>query len=146
MKKSLIVLSLVLLTNCVQNKSSEQLLGERVDSFATAFFNYQFKAAARYVDKASEKWLQYAATNVTQEDVDLLRAQKEGAAVNIDDILFTDPQETTAEIHITARHFLWHDSIGKPGSVINEGKFKFKAYLEEGHWDIRMEGLPQNEK
>ena len=78
---------LVLFAGCTQEKSSKQLLEERADSFSTAFFNYQFKEAMKHVDEESEKWLQYVATNVTQEDVDigigLLR-------INKHDVLHTD--------------------------------------------------------
>lgn len=137
---------LVLFAGCTQEKSSKQLLEERADSFSTAFFNYQFKEAMKHVDKESEKWLQYVATNVTQEDVDILRSQEEGASVSVDDIMFVDPQETNADIRITVHNFLWHDSIGKPGRIIDEAQFMLKAYQEGSDWRIRMEGLPQSGK
>lgn len=135
-----------LLISCTQNKSNEQMLEERADSFATAYFNYQFKEAKKHVDTPSEKWLQYAATNVTQEDVDILKKQENGASVTINDIIFSNMQETQADVHITVHNFLQHDSIGKSGQMIEDAKFILKAYQENGRWFIKMEDLPQSGK
>ena len=72
--------------------------------------------------------------------------QFKGASVSVDDIMFVDPQETNADIRITVHNFLWHDSIGKPGRIIDEAQFMLKAYQEGSDWRIRMEGLPQSGK
>ena len=43
-----------------------------VTAFAEAYFNYDFEKAKRMVTPESEKWLRFIASNITQEDIDLV--------------------------------------------------------------------------
>ena len=64
------------LWGCHEAKTSaEEKAMNRVAAFADAYFNYDFGEALKMVTPESEKWLRFAASNVTQGDVDLLNAQ-----------------------------------------------------------------------
>ena len=79
--------SLISLTSCDgPHKGEEDQLKETVDTFASAYFNWHYKDALQLVDSASRKWIIYAASNVHQADIDLLRAMPEGATFHIKDI------------------------------------------------------------
>ena len=139
-------MSLVLLTtSCIGNRDgSEEQLREAVDSFAVSYFNYDFMKARRFCTEESEKWLQYAASNVHQADIDILREQEEAASVNIEDLTITG--DSTARVRISVHHFLRMDTIGKAGRMTDEATYALKAMIRQGKWYIRMEDLPRSEK
>ena len=116
------------------------------DSFATYYFNWQFDKAARFATDSSKIWLRYAASQVHEADIELLR-EKEDAAVEIDEIVIDD--EETATAHITVRDFVRMDTIGTEGHLVEKASFVLQMERkaeERGNWKIRMEGLPQSEK
>ena len=116
------------------------------DSFATYYFNWQFHKAARFATDSSMIWLRYAASQVHEADIELLR-EKEDAAVDIEEIVIDD--EETATAHITVRDFVRMDTIGTEGHLVEKASFVLQMERkaeERGDWKIRMEGLPQSEK
>jgi len=142
-----IVLFLPLLFSACQTNSThnEEDLKDCVDSFATAYFNWQYKKSMPYCTQESERWLRYAASNVLQEDIDLLRAQAEGASHEIKGIDFHD-NDSTATAVITVRNFLQMDTIGTAGHMVQEATMQLPLVMRNGKWLVKMEGLPQNEK
>ena len=61
---SLLFIIPILLLSC-EHVGSEREARDDVDSFATAYYNWQFKAV-KYCTRTSEPWLHFAATNVHQ--------------------------------------------------------------------------------
>ena len=116
------------------------------DSFATYYFNWQFDKAARFATDSSMIWLRYAASQVHEADIELLR-EKEDAVVDIDEIVIDDEEKASA--HITVRDFVRMDTIGTEGHLVEKASFVLQMERkaeERGDWKIRMEGLPQSEK
>mgnify|MGYP007000016486 CR=1 FL=1 len=64
-----------------------------VDSFANNYFNWHFPKAVKYCTQESERWLRYAASNVNETDVELLRQKPEDASIEITDIDFGDDEQ-----------------------------------------------------
>ena len=117
-----------------------------VDSFATYYFNWQFYKATNFVTDSSQVWLSYAASQVHEADIELLR-EKEDATVEIEEINIDDSETPTARIKV--RDFLRMDTIGTEGHVVKEATFvlQLENTAQEGkEWKVRMEGLPQSEK
>lgn len=113
---------------------------EAVDSFSTAYFNWQFGKAIHYVDDGSARWLRYAAAQVTQEDVDSLRAMPEGASVEVEDVVYGD---SLAMATVEVSNFLAFDSIGKAPHVVGKAAYKLPVRRADGHWKVVLEGLPR---
>ena len=120
MKKSMIGLciavacmtaSIFSLSGCEPHEGSEDQLKADVDSFANYYFNWHFPKAVKYCTQESERWLRYAASNVNETDVELLRQKPEDASIEITDIDFGD-DETSATVTLTVHNFLQMDSIG----------------------------------
>lgn len=116
-----------------------------VDSFAIHYFNCQYKESLPFVTKGSQKWLYYAASQITLEDIETLQAQTESATHEVENIA-TKGKETSAQVSIHVNKFLQLDSIGRPGHFIEHATFTLKAVKENGKWKIKMEGLPQSER
>lgn len=130
--------------SCTSHEGSESQLKEDVDSFATYYYNWHFKQAARYCTPESEAWLRYAASNVHDADIDLLRQKNEDATVTIEDVDFQD--DTLAIVKLNVKDFLQMDTIGKPASHADEATFRLSMVIHEGKWKVRMGGLPQSER
>ena len=140
-----ILASAYTLTGCQSHQGDENQLENDIDSFATYYFNWQFPKTQKYCTQSSEPWLRYAASNVHQADVDLLRTKAEDATVEINDIDFGD-DEVSAIADITVRNFLQMDSIGEEAHLVEEADFLLPMCMEEGVWKVRMASLPQSGK
>ena len=116
-----------------------------VDSFSIYFFNYQFEKARRFVTPVSGKWLELAASNVIEEDLDVLIQQEEGATIEIESIAMSDT-DPTATVCVKVNNYLPLNKIGIPARMQEQGVFQLNAVESNGSWKIRMEGLPRSEK
>lgn len=111
------------------------------DSFSVAYFNWRFVDAQHFATKTSQRWLSYAASQVTQEDVDSLRKMLSGAETNVEDVDYKD--DTTAIAVVKVRGFLAMDSIGKAPRIIDEKKFTLPLSLVGDKWLVNLKGLPK---
>ena len=140
-----ILTSVYTLTGCQSHQGDENQLENDIDSFATYYFNWQFPKTLKYCTQSSEPWLRYAASNVHQADVDLLRTKAEDATVEINDIDFSD-DGANATVSITVYNFLQMDTIGQEAHLVEEADFLLPMCMEEGVWKVRMASLPQSGK
>ncbi len=143
--KSAMLLSLFLIACNGIHTNDEERLKDNVDSFATAYFNWQYKAALPFCTQESEQWLRYAASNVHQEDVDILRAQDEGASHEINEIVY-NKDDSTAYARITVRNFLQMDTIGTAGHIVKEAQIRIPLVVRNKKWLVKMEAPLQNER
>lgn len=95
----------------------------------------------KYCTKESERWLRYAASNVNETDVELLRQKPEDASIEITDIDFDD-DETSATVTLTVHNFLQMDSIGQDPQLIEQADFQLPMCMEKGLWKIKLDKLP----
>lgn len=145
----LIVLTIITLTttnsSCKQEPGSEEQLREHADSFAVNYFNWHFEQALRYCTPESEKWLRYAASNVHEEDVELLRNKEADAQVELGDIIYND-NDSIVTIETKVYDYLQMDSIGKAAHLVPESTFRLTMVKRSGKWLIRMESPLRSEK
>lgn len=136
-------MGLCMLAGCQVSEGSREQLTADVDSFATLYFNWRFPDALKYCTPESEQWIRYAASNVHQADVELLRNKGEDATVSIDDIQLSD-DETTAIASVTVSNFLQMDSIGQEAHLVGQACFQLSLAKDQGKWKIRMASLPRS--
>ena len=146
MKKCMFFVAAVLATASCQETPAQmdEEAGRKATAFATAYFNYDFKKALETVTPESEKWLRFAASNVTQEVVDALNARNGEATVEIADMYRTD--DSTMTVNVVVGNFLLQDSIGQGGRNVEEALFRLTVVKRDGKSYVRMEGLPRSEK
>ena len=137
--------SIFSLSGCEPHEGSEDQLKADVDSFANNYFNWHFPKAMKYCTQESERWLRYAASNVNETDVELLRQKPEDASIEITDIDFGD-DETSATVTLTVHNFLQMDTIGQEAHLVEEADFNLPMRIENGVWKIRMVNLPRSGK
>lgn len=146
MKKfALFLMVVIALWGCETDSSDiDKKVREVASAFAEAYFNYDFEEALKWVTDDSEKWLRFAATNISQEDVDSLNAQMKAATVEADEVSYIDDETLT--VGITVKDFLLKDTVGKPGHIENEAKYNLTIVKQGRKFRVRMACLPQNER
>lgn len=123
-------------------RSSDDGVRAAVDSFSTAYFNWQLSCAAHYADSGSRRWLSYAASQVSQDDVDSLRAMPEGAAVKVGGIAYGDG-DSTATATVEVSHFLASGAIGQPPRTVGHAVFSIPLACRNGVWRVTLRELPR---
>lgn len=142
MKQLFVIGAIVLLAACQGENITEGAAGKAAHNWAEAYFNWDFPEAANYVTTESERWLRYAASNVTEADLEQLRQLD--TAITIEAVDMGNDTSATATIRVT--DFLRQDSIGRAGSRTAEGLFHILLVKRDNKWKVRMEGLPQSER
>lgn len=116
-----------------------------VDSFCQAYFQYQFERAMAFTTDESHKWLKYAASNVHQEDVDLLNSQETGPSIDIEEVV-TPENDTIGYALVTANNYLVMDIIGEVGHIRDNVQYRLDMVKKDGKWKIKLNGLPREER
>ncbi|MCI1685932.1 MAG: hypothetical protein LKK50_06255 [Prevotella sp.] len=114
------------------------------DSFATFYFNWQFRKAIPFCTSGSQKWLRYAASNVHTTDLPVLRGKTDGASCHIHKIKFVN--DSAAEVILTVNDYVCMDTIGKSGRVVSHAQFRLPMIFQNHKWKVKMEDLPRSEK
>jgi len=146
MKNSvLLMICLCALWGCSNNEADPNVkVKECAADFAKAYFNYDFKKAQQFVTPESVKWLQFAASNISQEDVDLLNEQEESASAEIASV--EKVNDSMSVVTVEVHSFLRKDSIGKAGVMTEQALFRLTMVERSGKHYVRMEGLPRSGK
>lgn len=147
MKVKLIIFSMsvwvgcLLITACSSHKDEPQLK-ETVNGFAATFFNWQLNEALPYCTPESKKWIEYAGSQITQEDIDLLKAQDEGASHQLEDINY-QAGDTTATVVIKVKNVMLLDSIGTSGKMMEKASFQIHLCYRNKQWKVLLTSLPR---
>ena len=145
MKKTLLIAATLLTAACTERQTPpDTQAADRAKGFAEAYFNYDFKTALPMATPESLRWLQFAASNITQQDVDQLNAQQALATADITGLEWTD--DTTATVTVAVGNYLQKDSIGRPMRLVDEAEFLLTVVERQGQYLVRMEGLPRSER
>ena len=142
MKQLLLFLAAILVAGCDVGMDGDQQAREVAGDWADAYFNCDFKDASGYVTPESQKWLQYAASNTTEEELKMLK-NAGGARVSVDDS-FDEANDTMRLVTLNVTNVLTTQQQ-KP-VIAEEGTFKVMVVKRDGEWQVRMAGLLQSGK
>lgn len=113
-------------------------------AFSESYFSLDFHAALDRSTPESRKWISYAASNVSEEDLSVLRSYGQTAKVDVSGIDLKS--DTTAVVTLSVSGFLSTDSIGRPGHIVDKAVFRLPMVCREGRWLVRMEGPLRSER
>ena len=82
-RRLLCIVVLFLFASCGNTSDKRKQAKENIGHFATLYFNYDFSGAMDYCTYESRKWISMIASNVTEADLDILRAQTDGAEAEV---------------------------------------------------------------
>ena len=143
MKQLLLFMTALMLAGCDGGMDGDQQAREVAGDWADAYFNCDFKDASGYVTTESQKWLQYAASNTSAEELKLLQ-EAGGAQVSVDDG-FDEANDTMRLVTLNVTNSLKPSAQGK-AELVKDGTFKVVVVKREAGWQVRMAGLPRSEK
>ena len=141
MKKLLIFAMMLSLAACdIIQRDSDQATDVAVQ-WGEAFFNCDYHAAEALCTPESRRWLQFAASNTTQQDLDLLK--QHAAEVEATDF-FPDANDTLRVVELVVRNSVKPTVAGEEPSQIDKALFHATVVKRNGSWQVRMASLPQN--
>uniref|UniRef100_A0AB33J1D1 Lipoprotein n=1 Tax=Prevotella sp. GTC17259 TaxID=3236795 RepID=A0AB33J1D1_9BACT len=144
--KALLVLSLIavfsLFLACGEFNTDSKG-SEVADSFATAYFNYDYHKSLKYVHPTSWKWIVYAASQVRQEDVDMLRSMAEPPTIEIEEHTRDKVNDSLVYITVKVSNFFNMDTIGTSGHMVQDARFSLPVLYAKGKWLVRLDELPR---
>ena len=108
-----------------------------------AFFNCDYHAAEALSTPDSRRWLQFAASNTTQQDLDLLK--QHAAEVEATDF-FPEANDTLRVVELMVRNSVKPTIAGEEPSQIEKAMFRTTVVKRNGSWLVRMASLPRSEK
>lgn len=112
-------------------------------AWAEAYFNCDYHEAASQATPESARWLRFAASNTSADD---LRVLQEAGAVTV---TADEPQtlgDTLRSCMLTVSHWLEPAAIGQTPRVARNARFQVTVVKRREGWKVRMEGLPRSER
>ena len=144
MKLLLLFVAAILMAGCDAGMNGDQQARKVAGDWADAYFNYDFKDASGYVTPESQKWLQFAASNVTEQELKLIQ-EAGGATVTVSEG-FDEANDTMRLVTLTVTNSLKTVKQGQTPELIKDGTFKVVVVKRDAGWQVRMAGLPRSEK
>ena len=143
MKQLLLFFAAIITAGCVAGMDGDQQAREVAWNWADAYFNCDYKDAGEYVTPESQKWLQYAASNTTSEELKLLQGAG-GAQVTVDEG-FVEANDTMRLVTLKVTNSL-KPAVQEGAELLKDGTFKVVVVKRDADWQVRMAGLPRSEK
>ena len=94
--------------------------------------------------RESAAWLSFLASNMQQEDVDILKAQDKGATCKALSINIIN--DTTATACYRVFNFMRIDTLGRAGKMTEQADYTITLVKRHSKWHVKMEGLLQSER
>jgi hypothetical protein len=145
MKVFFLFCTVFLLSACNSMNGDDQEATEAAIKWADAYFNYDFHEAEKYATPESRQWLQFAASNTTERDLQLVQENEGGASIEVNDF-FPDANDTLRVVSLTVHDYVSSTLPADSARLVDEGTFTITTVLRDGVWKVRMEGLPQSER
>lgn len=122
---------------CSCSYEDENGAENRTKQFAQDYFNLRFEQAASFCTDGSAKWIKYHASNIRQEDIDILDSQTDTATCEVDDFT-SEGNSATAVIHV--ENFLCCDSIGRKSHICKNASFRVSLKRKNEVWLVHLDG------
>ena len=143
MKKTLVLALSLLLAACDMMQNDDNEATSTAVQWGEAFFNCDYHAAEALCTPESRRWLQFAASNTTQQDLDLLK--QHAAQVEATDF-FPEANDTLRVVELVVRNSVKPTVAGEEPSQTDKAVFHTTVVKRNGSWLVRMASLPQSEK
>ena len=143
MKKYLILSLTLALTACNMMQNDDDQATAIAIEWGEAFFNCDYHAAEALSTPDSRRWLQFAASNTTQQDLDLLK--QHAAEVEATDF-FPEANDTLRVVELAVRNSVKPTIAGEQPSQIEKAMFRTTVVKRNGSWLVRMASLPRSDK
>lgn len=141
--KQIIAAFIILCSACGNDSDDKETIRKDIGDFATFYFNYNFHDALRFCTPESKPWISFIASNIGEEDLEVLRSQEEGAVADIEEISINS-DDSTAVVTVRVENYMKLDTIGHCGTMEKEGIFHLPVVKREKRWLVKMEDLQRS--
>lgn len=115
-----------------------------IDSFACYYFNLDIPSSVKFCTEESGKWLRFYASNIRQEDLDIMAKQNEKASFDIEDVVFLN--DTSSMVVCNIFNYPDIESLEAPPVIIEHGVCRIPLVKRDSRWKVKMEGLLRSER
>jgi hypothetical protein len=116
-----------------ENKDEMEILSV-TDSFATKYYTWRFKDAARFSDEEFTRFLRFLSSNVNQKDIDVLTKSAETPGFSVDSV---EIKETDlADVTLNLTNIYQMDSLGKEPQLTSKTTQKLILKKNNGKWQV----------
>ena len=143
MKKFLTIAIILTTTACSMVQRDDSEATAVATEWGEAFFNCDYHAAEALSTAESRRWLQFAASNTTQQDLDLLK--QHAAEVEATDY-FPAANDTLRVVQLVVRNSLSPAVNGGAPLQVDEALFSVTVVKRNNQWLVRMASLPRSER
>lgn len=123
-----------------KTKSDEEIIATTADSFATAFYNFNYKKALALCDSDSQKNIYFIAGSLSEKDMNIIRQTTQRPTIDVTDVNFND-EDSTATVNLTIKDFFKKDSIGVSGHFIEKATYILPLEKDNGRWVVRFRDM-----
>lgn len=131
-----------LLNNFTGSKNDAE---KALTAWANAYFNFDYEKVLKYTTPEGEQWIRFAASNITEQDIDFIKEQNLPTQINILNSQLTEG-DTICNAKIRVSQFIQLGLSAQDHQVINHADFQIQLVKRGNEWLVRMEGLPQSGK
>lgn len=142
----LTIICLLIFGSCTKHNKSEdeENIISVTDLFASNYFNLKLKEAIPLCTPESEKWIRFMASNIFQEDIEVINNNTENTTHETDEVNYMN--DTLATVKCNVYNVFKIDTIGRPGRISEHEVYNINVVKRDGKWLIKMEGPLQSEK
>ncbi len=116
-----------------ENKDEMEILSV-TDSFATKYYTWRFKDAARFSDEECTKFLRFLSSNVNQKDIDVLTKSKEAPGFSVDSVEIKEADLANVILNLTNIYQM--DSLGIEPKLTSKTTQKLILKKNNGKWQV----------
>ena len=116
-----------------ENKDEMEILSV-TDSFATKYYTWRFKDAARFSDEEFTRFLRFLSSNVNQKDIDILTKSEEAPGFSVDSVEIKETDLANVILNLTNIYQM--DSLGKEPQLTSKTTQKLILKKNNGKWQV----------
>ena len=123
----------MMLLSCGSDKKEQ--VNDVAEAFAKEYFNWHYCEAMPYVTAESSEQMKFLASNVTEDDVQLLRSMESGAEIKIEECNIADG-DSVAYVNVTIENFCHADTIGRAASLHESANATLMLKHRDDKWQV----------
>ena len=132
-----ILLIICIFSSCSQenkeNKDEMEILSV-TDSFATKYYTWRFKDAARFSDEEFTRFLRFLSSNVNQKDIDILTKSAETPGFSVDSVEIKEAD--LANVILNLSNIYQMDSLGTEPKLTPKTTHRLILKKNNGKWQV----------
>ncbi len=134
----IIMLLICIISSCTprnEENRDEQEVQAVIDSFATYYYCWRFKDAARFSSPDFQQHLRYLSSNVHEADIKVLASSTASPEYSIDKIDITN--DSGAIVILKLRNIYQMDTLGTSAQLIDKATHQLLLEKENEKWEVK---------